>query len=137
RKWDFEARARTEAVSTVTADGKVFAGLGFDGTNRLNDFWEYDSNGDVWYMRAAFPGVARNAAVCFSANNNVFVGLGYDGVNYLNDFWQYDPQTDAWEMIEDFPSTARAGAVGFSINDMGYVTSGYDGNYLKDFLQYD
>ena len=136
RRWDFEAKARTEAIATVTGESKVFVGLGFDGTNRLTDFWEYDNNGDVWYPRQSFPGTPRNSAICFSALNKVYVGLGYDGVDYLNDLWMYDPQTDNWDSVAHFPSTGRSGAIAFSINDMGYVSSGYDGNYLKDFWQY-
>ncbi|MBL7736735.1 MAG: hypothetical protein JNL51_14855 [Chitinophagaceae bacterium] len=137
RRWDFEAKARTEAVSAVTADGKVFVGLGFDGINRLTDFWEYNHSNEVWYQRQSFPGAPRNSAICFSALNKIYVGLGYDGVNYLNDMWRYDPQTDAWEPVAAFPSTGRSGAVAFSINDKGYVSSGYDGNHLKDFWEYD
>lgn len=137
RRSDFEGRARAEAVVAVTAEGRVFAGLGFDGTDRLTDFWEYSSEGDAWYGKKDFPGTPRNSAACFSAGNKIYVGLGYDGVNYLNDLWQYDPQLDQWHQVADFPATARSGAVGFSINDKGYICSGYDGNYLKDFWEYD
>jgi N-acetylneuraminic acid mutarotase len=137
RRSDFEGRARAEAVVAVTNDGRVFTGLGFDGTNRLIDFWEYSSEDDAWYNRKDFPGTPRNSAVSFQANNKIFVGLGYDGVNYLKDLWRYDPSSDSWEQMADFPSTGRWGAVGFSINDKGYVSSGYDGNYLKDFWEYD
>lgn len=136
RRWDFEAKGRTEAIATVTTDGKVFVGLGFDGKDRLTDFWEYDNNGDVWYPRQAFPGTPRNDAVSFSLQNKVYVGLGYDGVNYLNDFWRYDPATDTWDSVSALPSTGRSGAIGFAIGDRGYVSSGYDGNFLKDFWEY-
>lgn len=137
RRWDFEADARTEAIATVTAEGKVFVGLGFDGQHRLDDFWEYDNNEDVWYPRQSFPGTLRNDAVTFSLLNKVYVGLGYDGVNYLNDFWRYDPVTDTWDSVAVFPASARTGAIGFAINDKGYISSGYDGNFLKDFWEYD
>lgn len=137
RRWDFEADSRTEAVSAVTDDGRVFVGLGFDGTSRLIDFWEYDNNGDVWYQKASFPGTPRNGAICFSAANKVYVGLGYTGVSYLDDFWEYDPQSDVWTQRDSFPGGGRSGAIAFSILGKGYVSSGYDGNYQKDFWQYD
>jgi N-acetylneuraminic acid mutarotase len=137
RRSDFEGKARTEAVASVASDGKVYTGLGFDGTNRLTDFWEYDATQDWWIPKDSFPGTARNSAVSFAAAGKVYVGLGFDGVNYLKDFWQYDPSTDKWTQLADFPGSARYGAVAFSIGDKGYICSGYDGNYLKDFWQYD
>jgi len=137
RRSDFEGKARTEAFVAVTENGRVFTGLGFDGTTRLTDVWEYSSDNDSWINRADFPGTARNSAVGFSAGDKVYVGLGYDGVNYLNDLWEYDPQTDTWAQKADFPASARSGAVAFSISGKGYVSSGYDGNFLKDFWQYD
>ncbi|MEO8582427.1 MAG: kelch repeat-containing protein, partial [Flavitalea sp.] len=137
RSSDFEGKARTEAVAATASNGKVYVGLGFDGTNRLNDFWEYDATNDFWLKKKEFPGVARNSAVAFSANGKVYVGTGYDGVNYLTDFWQYDPATDEWLQVADFPGSARYGSVAFSIADKGYVCAGYDGNYLKDFYEYD
>jgi N-acetylneuraminic acid mutarotase len=137
RRSDFEGKARTESVSAVGADNKVYIGLGFDGTNRLTDFWQYDPEKDWWIQKADFPGTARNSALSFAANGKIYVGLGFDGINYLKDFWEYDPSTDAWTQVADFAGSSRYGAVAFAINDKGYVCSGYDGNYLKDFWQYD
>jgi N-acetylneuraminic acid mutarotase len=137
RRSDFEGKGRTEAVSAVSSDGKVYTGLGFDGTNRLTDFWAYDPEKDWWIEKSSFPGTPRNSAISFAANGRIYVGLGFDGVNYLKDFWEYDPSTDEWAQVADFAGTARSGAVAFSIDDKGYVCSGYDGNYLKDFWQYD
>jgi N-acetylneuraminic acid mutarotase len=137
RTSDFEGAGRSEAVAAVASNGKVYLGLGFDGINRLADFWEYDPANDFYLQKKPFPGVARNSAVAFSANGKIYVGTGYDGVNYLKDFWQYDPATDEWLQVADFPGSARYGASAFAIADKGYITSGYDGNYLKDFWQYD
>ena len=136
RRGDFEGVARGEAVS-ATLNGKVYAGLGFDGTNRLTDFWEYNPDTDFWVRKADFPGTARNTAVSFAAAGKVYVGLGYDGVNKLNDFWEYNPTSNTWRQVANFGGSARYGAKAFSINDKGYVVSGYDGNQLKDFWMYD
>lgn len=133
---DFEGVARGEAISTVLND-KVYAGLGFDGTNRLTDFWVYDADLDFWKRKADFPGTPRNSAVSFAANNKVYVGLGYDGVNRLKDFWEYNPDTDSWKQVADFGGSARYGARAFAIADKGYVVAGFDGNNLKDFWMYD
>ena len=136
RRSDFEGKARTEAIAAVASNGSVYIGLGFDGTNRLLDFWEYNSEQDAWFGRDTFPGTGRTGAISFSVNNKVYVGLGHDGVNYLNDLWEYDPADDSWERKADCPSSGRSGATAFAIGDLGYICSGYDGNYLKDFWSY-
>src|ERR1043165_4363914 len=65
RSSEFDGSARTEAV-TFTIDNKVYIGGGYDGTNRLNDFWVFDEALGAWQKIADFPGVARNSAIAFS-----------------------------------------------------------------------
>jgi N-acetylneuraminic acid mutarotase len=136
RSSEFEGVGRTEAASFVI-DNKVYVGGGYDGTDRLDDFWAFDQNTGTWLQRAPFPGTARNAAVAFAVNGKGYVGTGYDGTNRLKDFWQYDPVANIWTRIADFGGTARYGAVAFAIGNKGYVCSGYDGNHLKDLWEYD
>ncbi len=136
RRSEFEGYGRTEAV-TFTIGNKVYIGGGFDGNDRLTDFWEFDEPTGTWLPKAAFPGTPRNSAVAFSVNGKGYVGTGYDGNdNKLKDFWEYDPAMDTWTRKADFGGTARYNAVGFSLNDKGYVSTGYDGNYLKDLWEY-
>src|SRR5689334_10681887 len=79
RSSDFEGVARSEAVASVTNDNKVYLGLGYDGTNRLSDFWKYDVDNDFYVKVASFPGKTRNSSISFSVGGKVYVGLGYDG----------------------------------------------------------
>lgn len=136
RQSEFSGVARSGAVAFTLGD-MAYVGTGYDGKNRLTDFWQYDPARSAWIRKAAFPGTARSAAVSFTANGKGYVGTGFDGVNYLSDFWEYDPATDTWTQIADFPGTARYGALALTILDKGYIGAGYDGNYLKDFWQYD
>ena len=136
RRSDFEGVARSDAV-TFTIGDKAYIGTGYDGSDRLKDFWEYDPQRDNWTRKTDFPGVARNGAVGFGTDSKGYIGLGYDGVNKLKDFWEYDPVTDTWDSIPDFGGSARYGAVAFAINNKGYVGTGYDGNYLKDLWEFD
>jgi len=137
RSAEFDGSARTEAV-TFTIDDKVYIGGGYDGTNRLNDFWVFDEAIGAWQKIAGFPGVARNSAVAFSVDGKGYVGTGIDDDdNKLKDIWEYDPVKDTWTRKSDFEGTARYGAVAFSINDRGYIATGYDGSYLKDLWEYD
>jgi N-acetylneuraminic acid mutarotase len=136
RSSEFEGVGRTEAASFVI-DNKVYVGGGYDGTDRLNDFWAFDQTTGTWLQRASFPGTARNSAVGFTVNGKGYVGTGYDGTNRLKDFWQYDPSSNVWTRVADFAGTARYGAVAFAIGGKGYVATGYDGNHLKDLWEYD
>jgi N-acetylneuraminic acid mutarotase len=135
RSSEFEGVGRTEGV-TFTIGDKVYVGGGYDGTDRLQDFWEYTQSTGTWVRKADFKGVARNSAVAFTINGKGYVGSGYDGINKLKDFWEYNPTTNTWKQVADFGGTARYGAVAFTIGTKGYVTTGYDGNYLKDLWEY-
>ncbi len=131
----FDGVARSDAVS-FTLGGAGYLGTGYDGTNRLADFWKYNPDKNYWEQVADFPGSARNSAVAFSAGNKGYVGTGYDGDVKLADFYEYDPSNNSWTRKADFAGTARYGAVGFGLNDKGYIGTGFDGNYLKDFYEY-
>lgn len=136
KRSDFDGYARSDAASFVI-NGKAYLGTGFDGHDRLKDFWEYDPDKNAWIQKADFGGAARNAAVGFSVNGQGYMTTGYDGINYLKDCWQYDPDKNEWTQKADFGGTARYGAVAFDLNGKGYVTTGYDGRNLKDFWEYD
>lgn len=133
---DFEGIPRSDAVSFVIGN-YAYIGTGYDGEDRLKDFWEYDLEKDTWMQKADLPGIARNGAIAFSANQKGYVGTGYDGDYELKDIWEFEPNTNVWTQKSDFPGAARFGAIAFTIYDKGYLGSGYDGNYFKDFWEYD
>lgn len=136
RRSEFEGVGRTEAVS-FTIGGKIYVGGGFDGSDRLQDFWSFDETTSTWLAIAPFPGTPRNSAVAFSINGKGYVGTGIDENNTrLKDFWEYDPSSNTWTQRADFGGTGRYNAVGFSIGNRGYISTGYDGNYLKDLWEY-
>jgi len=133
---DFEGVPRSDAVAFTIGDN-AYVGTGYDGSDRLNDFWEYDPQLNNWTRKADFPGVPRNGAVGFGTDTKGYIGTGYDGINRLKDFYEYDPATDTWTRKPDFGGTARYGAVAFAIDNKGYITTGDDGNFLKDLWEYD
>lgn len=135
----FEGISRSNATM-FTINGKGYVGTGYDGSDRLNDFWEYNPDQNFWTQKADFPGPPRSAAVGFSAAGKGYLGTGYnDDIqgDYLDDFWAYDPETNSWQQVADFGGSARYGAVAFSLGSYGYVGTGNDDNYLKDFWRYD
>jgi N-acetylneuraminic acid mutarotase len=136
---DFEGVPRCEAVCFTIGD-KAYVGTGYDGEDRLSDFWEYDPASNQWNRKADFPGVARSGAVGFGTDSKGYMGTGYDGVNKLKDFWEFDPSkgdSGTWTQIADFDGSARYDAIAFSVNNKGYVGTGYDDNDLKDLWEYD
>ncbi|MBN2011473.1 galactose oxidase [candidate division KSB1 bacterium] len=133
---DFEGVPRSDAVAFTIGD-KAYVGTGYDGSDRLNDFWEYGPDVNNWTRKADFPGAPRNGAVGFGTDSKGYIGTGYDGSERLKDFYEYDPTSNAWQKIADFGGSARYGAVAFSANEKGYVGTGDDGNFLKDFWEYD
>ena len=72
KKSSYEGVARSGAVGFVI-EGKAYVGTGYDGTNWLTDFYQYDAEKNNWYKKANFPGAGRSAAVSFTVN-----GKGYD-----------------------------------------------------------
>jgi len=134
---DFPGRARNSA-SGFGAAGKGYVGLGYDGENRLNDFWQYDPASNTWDSVNAPNGpTPRYGAVAFSINDIGYVGTGYDG-NYLKDFFAYDPANNIWTKKTSFGGSKRRDAVGFVIDGKGYICTGINnGSYETDFYMYD
>lgn len=133
---DFEGVPRSGAF-TFTIDNKAYVGAGYDGTNRLNDFWMFDPTLNNWYKMTSFPGSNRMNSVGFSINGIGYAGTGTDGDKALSDFYAYNPTANSWTKIADFPGDARYGAVAFALNGKGYVGCGTDLNSYKDFYAYD
>jgi len=132
---DFDGIPRCDAVA-FSIGNSGYIGTGYDGDERMSDFWEYNTEKNYWIQKADFPGSARNGAVAFAIGSKGYIGTGYDGINKLNDFYEFDPATNTWKKKADFPGTARYGAVGFALGNNGYIGTGYDNNYLKDFYMY-
>jgi uncharacterized protein (TIGR02145 family) len=92
QKADFEGSARANAV------GFSIGTLGYVGTGssttseqgRVADFWEYDSNTNIWLQKEDFGGGEREYAVGFSIVNIGYVGTGSTTIQH-KDFWEYNP----------------------------------------------
>ncbi len=147
KRTEFDGVARTEAISFVIGN-YAYIGTGYDGTNRLNDFWLYDANANYWTQKASLPATGgsytlqpnglygRSSAVGFAIDTLGYITTGYDGYNRLNDTWQYSATLNKWTPKAAFAGTARYDAVGFSVSHLGYVSCGFDGNYDKDLWEY-
>ncbi len=147
------AGLRYNAVAFAAA-GKGYVGTGYDGTNLLSDFWQFDPAGSTtttvgtvvtttvgsWKRVADFPtpnGTGRYGAVAASISDIGYVGTGYDG-NNQNDFYKYDPTANTWTALTaGFPGTKRIGATAFVINGQMFLGTGINNNlYVTDFWAY-
>lgn len=136
KRSEFEGVARNAAASFVI-DNKAYVGTGYDGLNRLTDFWMYNVDQNQWtQITTPFTGPGRSNAVGMAISGKGYVGTGTDGLTKMNDFYEYDPVQNKWTTKKPFPGTGRYGAVAFGLKDKGYIATGYDGNWLKDNWEY-
>ena len=120
---------------------KGYIGTGFDGSNNLQDFWEFDPSSNTWSQKADFAGGVRAAAVGFSISSKGYIGTGAadnSPTGDRKDFWEYDPVTNVWTRKADLPGVERQVATGFSIGNNGYIGIGRNVyfNYFQDFWEY-
>jgi N-acetylneuraminic acid mutarotase len=123
-------------------DGKGYAGLGYDGTSSVGDFWEYDPAQNQWNYKGIFPGGARSGASCFT--NALLPASGYvtgggTGDTAYFDLWQYTAANNSWLQRADYPGGAKSNTTAFSIGNYGYVGCGklnINNSFTNTFYQY-
>src|SRR6185436_2488794 len=135
QKANFGGTARTEAAGfSIGTYGYI--GTGNDGSNYLQDFWQWNQGTNTWTQKASIT-ISRQAATGFSIGSKGYICCGYNG-SYLNDLWEYDPSNNQWTQKADFPSTGRRYPISFSIGNKGYVGTGNpNGPYETDLWEYD
>lgn len=127
------APARNGAVG-FSINGKGYVGTGYDGTNYLKDFWEYDPKANTWTQVADYPGDSCRYAVAFVIDNIAYVGTGEDyDDNILSDFYKFDGQK--WTPIPAI-GKPRAQASAFVYNGKGYVVGGVNSGTVDWFQCY-
>lgn len=126
-------RGRVKAVAGVIGT-KAYVGMGsvgaYDPSSQFSDFWEYDTQTDIWTRKADFPGKGKNDLFCTVVNGILYTTMGYTGTIRLSDNWMYDPQTDKWTQLSDIPYEA-SNVAGFGIGNSFYVGTGFRGCNLK------
>ena len=127
------AKARNGAVGFAIG-GKGYVGLGFDGTDCLNDFWCYDPETNSWSQAPSYPGDAVRNAFSFVIDNVAYVGGGEDADNnIIGDFYRFDGKV--WEPLQNI-GVPRSQASAFVCNGKGYVYGGTNGGKVVAFECY-
>jgi len=135
--YESDASVRYQSVSFVIND-TAYIGFGYNGTDRFNDLWRFDSKN--WKQMASTPSsdTARSSAVGFAVNGKGYITTGTDGYYKIKSTWEFNPALNQWTKKADFGGNARYSATAFAIGNKGYVTCGFDdNNYYKDIWEYD
>jgi len=125
----------------IMVDDSLYIFGGYDGSNRVNDFYKFSFKASKWTQitaTGASPS-ARDRHVVVSHGCKIYIFAGYDGNNRVNDFWQYDTEHEVWTIVDAAigqPPTPRHSHSGVEYNGSMYVFAGYDGNYRSDFHRF-
>lgn len=123
----FPAQPRVYAASfSIGTKGYMGTGMvGVESTRQgSNDFWEYDTEKNLWTQKTNFPGGARYAAIGFSIKGKGYISLGSSQNTLYNDLWEYTPETNKWNKKADFPESGKADASVFVIGSEAFVLCG-------------
>lgn len=97
-------KPRVNATACVTRDGKVYIGLGFNGTLwqdscYLCDWWEFNEAAGTWKRLADYPNRCTDHATAFADEGELYVGYGFR-YNYRRDMFRYDIAANQWDSID-------------------------------------
>lgn len=132
---------RSLHAAAVCGDS-LFVFGGYDGTSRVNDFFEYHFLSMTWiavHVRGAAPS-PRDRHVAVVWNESFYVFGGFDGANRVNDFYEFNFENNEWRIvpvISGSPPSARHSHAAVVHQNSLYVFGGYDGSYRNDFHEYD
>ena len=105
--------------------GFVFGG--YNGTNFLNDLWQFDPISNSWIEMTPIPAVGRSGAACFVLNDTAYIIGGKTANNSaIDDVWAYAILTDSWVQKNDLPNGNRWRASAATLNNNGYLIFGRD-----------
>jgi N-acetylneuraminic acid mutarotase len=121
--------------------GKGYVCCGYDGSNNLNDTWEYTPSTNTWRKVDDLPGQIRYGALSFTLGNYAYVGCGSNDDGELKDFYRYDPSAadgSHWTKVEGYGGTKRLFGTSFIIDNIVYIVGGENnGSDCKDLWKFD
>ncbi|KAK1947197.1 Leucine-zipper-like transcriptional regulator 1 [Phytophthora citrophthora] len=102
---------RSLHVCAVRKDSLYIFG-GYDGSNRINDFYEFNFKRKLWSVVLAIGSAPspRDRHVAVVYKDSFYVFAGFDGSSRVNDFIEYNFLTQRWSNVvvnAGLPPTAR------------------------------
>eukprot|EP00612_Vaucheria_litorea_P006419 CAMPEP_0171479238 /NCGR_PEP_ID=MMETSP0946-20130122/5282_1 /TAXON_ID=109269 /ORGANISM="Vaucheria litorea, Strain CCMP2940" /LENGTH=512 /DNA_ID=CAMNT_0012010083 /DNA_START=25 /DNA_END=1563 /DNA_ORIENTATION=+ len=125
----------------VVYEDKMYVFGGYDGSNRVNDFYEFDIQTRKWSIVPALgtPPSPRDRHTGVVHGTNFYVFAGFDGAQRVNDFFSFNFSESKWSPVSVSsgvaPSSRHSHASVVYSNSM-FVFGGYDGSYRNDFHEY-
>jgi len=125
----------------ATTDEKLYIFGGYDGENRVNDFYEFCFKRRRWRKihGIGVPPSPRDRHCGCVYEGSFYVFAGFDGTSRVNDFHRYNFRENRWEEIRALhgtpPSPRHSHAAVVHGTDL-YVFGGYDGSYRSDFHKF-
>jgi N-acetylneuraminic acid mutarotase len=121
---------------------KGYVCCGYDGSNNLNDTWEYTpGNPGSWRKVDDLPGAIRYGALSFTLGNYAYVGCGSNDDGDLKDFYRYDPNAadgSHWTKVDGFVGSKRLFGMAFVIDNVAYIVGGENnGSDCTDLIKFD
>ncbi len=111
-------------------NGKVYFGMGHNGSTDFKDIWSFDPLTDTWTAMPDFPGTGRFGVVDAVYRDKVVVGGGarYGVGNALSDYYVLDLSTNSWTSLQTQNTLYAFYPLSFGIGNSVYVVSGYGTN---------
>ncbi|POM63560.1 hypothetical protein PHPALM_21022 [Phytophthora palmivora] len=131
---------RSLHVCAVRKDSLYIFG-GYDGSNRINDFYEFNFKRKLWSVVLAIGSAPspRDRHVAVVYKDSFYVFAGFDGSSRVNDFIEYNFLAQRWSNVvvnAGLPPTARHSHAAVVYDKSMFCFGGYDGSYRNDFHEF-
>ena len=85
----------------VPIDKALYIFGGFDGVNRYNDCYSYNTETKVWnqVITNDMPPSPRDRHSAVVHKRSMFIFGGFDGINKTNDFYEYNVDSNTWQEV--------------------------------------
>eukprot|EP00611_Tribonema_gayanum_P011636 TRINITY_DN2194_c0_g1_i1.p1 TRINITY_DN2194_c0_g1~~TRINITY_DN2194_c0_g1_i1.p1 ORF type:complete len:519 (-),score=118.16 TRINITY_DN2194_c0_g1_i1:962-2518(-) len=125
----------------VVLEDKMYIFGGYDGSNRVNDFYEFDIPTRRWSIVSASgtPPSPRDRHTGVIHGSSFYVFAGFDGAQRVNDFFAFNFGESKWSPVQVLSGVApspRHSHAAVVYGSSMFVFGGYDGSYRSDFHEY-
>jgi len=128
---------------SVVYNRSIYIFGGYDGFNRVNDFYEYNVDTESWqeviFCGKEGPPTPRHSHSAVVYEDCMYVFGGYDG-SYKNDFYKFNFTKNQWSRIKPIDEiwpTPRYRTSCTVVDEKMYMFGGHDGQQqLNDFYYY-
>lgn len=125
----------------ATLNDCIYIFGGYDGSNRVNDFYEFSIEQKRWSLvpSQGVPPSPRDRHVGVTHGNSFYVFAGFDGTQRVNDFFEFSFDTHQWAPVAalgGLAPTPRHSHAAVVHGHALFVFGGYDGSYRSDFHEF-